>query len=156
MSRDTFNAVLASTPNGATAGRVTSRGTHWTPAEQPHENYLRWSTPPALMPWRRDLPNSPPNLIGKRLGRLAVVGLLNGTAAGRKTHYRWVVRCNCGTYEVRKTRFLVQLEREPFADDRGATPDRCHDCQQLQKIHWKYRKEGARPISDFFEPAGGA
>lgn len=31
MAKDTFDAVLASVPQGATAGRVTSRGTHYEP-----------------------------------------------------------------------------------------------------------------------------
>jgi hypothetical protein len=54
-----------------------------------------------------------PNLTGMKSGRFTVVGLSwNGQrvdAAGRPEGLRWVVRCGCGDYELRKLRPLETL-----------------------------------------------
>lgn len=44
------------------------------------------------------------NLTGKRKGMLQVIGY----AGPGKTGARWVVRCDCGAIEVRKTKVLQQ------------------------------------------------
>ena len=57
------------------------------------------------------------DLTGKRFGRFVVIGY---------THYssgRWVVRCDCGTYEIRRSIGLKNLNRAL-----------CCKCQQIERI----------------------
>src|SRR5947209_12093599 len=102
MGRDTFDAVLASVPNGATAGRVTSRGEHWTPKRQLSPGELHWDTPPPMFAWRPGLMQGLPDFTGHKFGRMTVLGLMKVRPGGEGL--RWVVRCACGDYEVRKTK----------------------------------------------------
>lgn len=147
MSRDTFDAVLASAPNGAVAGRVTGKGEHWTPARAMPPGLIHSASPLALRPYRSS-GGSLEDLRGQRIGRFTVVGLFDDPVPSHGA--RWVVRCVCGDYEVRKTKALRAMRSNPRDESLGASADRCHNCQELARINWKYRREGGRPISDFF------
>lgn len=146
MGRDTFDAVLAARPQSATAGRVTSKGAHWTP-DVDRGPKLHWSAPPPMQAFRA-VHEGKRDLTGLQVGRLTVIGVLADSVPGRS---RWVVRCRCGDFEVRRHKTLrkTALRGSRLGPD-GQTNDRCDNCAALQAIHFKYQRDGARPISDFF------
>lgn len=144
---DRIDAVLASVPLNKTAARVLSqRGEHYEPPA------------PRLNPTHSDLPlpikkiaglggsavKAASELIGRRFGRLTVMGIFDNPAPG-KPKAAWVVRCSCGHYETRKRKALVA----PAGSEHGE--DRCSACWALVHIQWKYRQEGGRPIEDFVQ-----
>jgi hypothetical protein len=62
---------------------------------------------------------------GRRIGRLTVVG-----RSGKKDRgTRWLVRCDCGRYEGRRTKTLKNLRS-----------DRCSECDRLDQI-----RKGLKP-----------
>lgn len=84
---------------------------------------------PTRRPKRIELAN--PNfadLTGLQYGRLTVIGL------SRDCLGRWVVRCSCGTYSVRKTKVV----KKQSADDM------CEKCRTLEqrKRNYRYEKTG--------------
>lgn len=82
-------------PANATAARVVARGESFEYRTQ------AWSPDSPLqlpiMPPPVETQAYLPNLIGLRVGRLRVIGF----SANRKG--RWVCRCDCGMYTLRKT-----------------------------------------------------
>lgn len=141
MGRDTFDAVLASVPNGATAGRVASRGNHYEPNIDFGDKF-HGDAPPPMRKFDPGLAKNPEfkNLTGLKVGRLTVVGLARQVS---ETHGAlWVVRCVCGDYEYRRTRTLLKTKRPDM--------QMCHVCYDLQQKRLIYKTEGARPIEEFF------
>jgi hypothetical protein len=67
-------------------------------------------SPPKLKP----LPPNATNLAGLRFGRFRVVGMQAGVSG------RWVVRCDCGNYEIRRAKAILN------PDNWG---DRCTYCR---------------------------
>lgn len=68
------------------------------------------------------------DLTGRIVGRLTVIGLLD-----QRAHYgrpskgaRWVVRCVCGAYELRRSAVLIDPAYAPKA--------RCAECERTRKI----------------------
>jgi hypothetical protein len=57
-------------------------------------------------------------LVGRRFGKLIVMGLSTVPTADSGRSGRWVVRCDCGAYEVRRRAALM---------NRNALHE-CHDC----------------------------
>lgn len=135
MSKDTFDAVLASVPNGATAGRVTSKGTHYTP-EIDFRTLNHWDAPPPTKPLPDVLKDR--SLIGRRVGRLTVVGYLGKFNPKKKA--LWLVRCVCGDYESRHSAAIVH----------PSGGESCRVCSDLVFKRRRYEREGARPVEDFF------
>lgn len=83
----------------------------------------RFITPPKMRP----VPETAKQLkdfTGHRSGRLVVIGLEDIPSDGHRPfdkRARWVVRCDCGAYEVRRTRALYGRNEE----------DMCRDCFQV-------------------------
>ena len=113
--------IITSVPLNSTAAKVVSgRGEHWTPDYMPSRDI--WETPPPM----RRVPTSNPTaagIVGLRTGRLVVVGLYDGGSKNHKSS--WVVRCDCGRYELRKARALRNPEN---------TNDKCQECDHLERI----------------------
>lgn len=78
------------------------------------QNALGVRSPPAAM--QKDVLAK---IIGARRGRLVVIGYAKDQNPNHKASARWVVRCDCGTYEHR-TRILRWIE---FPGD-----DMCKSC----------------------------
>ena len=74
------------------------------------------------------------NLIGVRKGRLTVVAYA-GASTKKSGGARWVVRCVCGCYEVRRSKTLGPDSQN----------DRCNRCNDLQRIQLGF---GAAPNRD--------
>lgn len=114
--------VFSSAPLDKTAGTVVSKGIHWTPSEihLPH-GYVRKETP---LPTKRFTGPQDQSLIGKRFGKLVV----KGPAAEMKANnmgVAWVVRCDCGAYEHRRTRSLKRTEHSRL---------HCSHCDYLHEL----------------------
>ena len=73
--------------------------------------------PESFVPFpMKPVPKNAPALVGRRFGRLTVKGLsLCGSG-------RWVCRCLCGTYVMRKAKAITNPEN---------WGDRCSECQHL-------------------------
>jgi hypothetical protein len=67
--------------------------------------------PPVITKLKSDIPN----LIGFRFGYFRVIGL------SRNINGRWIVRCDCGDYELRTAKAI--RNKQNFGD-------RCHICRQ--------------------------
>lgn len=110
MSRNTWDAVLASTPLNETAGRVTSRNRD---AYEPNVvvDQAEWEAPPSFVPFVQTATNR--NLVGHRFGRLGVVGYLGKG--------KWCCRCACGKY--------VSRSHKAATNPANAEVDRCQTCK---------------------------
>lgn len=97
-------------PANATAARVVARGESFEYRTQ------AWSQDSPLPLPTMPVPNNGtlPDLTGSRVGRLRVIGY----SADRKA--RWVCRCDCGMYTLRKTPAL-----------RNGTSAPCDQCYLL-------------------------
>lgn len=116
MSKNTWDAVLASSPLNATAATVTGKGYQYTP-DVTIAN-AEWDAPPALGPANRAALGNPSfvDLTGISFGRLTVLGLLAGKSG------TWVCRCKCGKYLTRKAKAI----RNP-----NNAGDRCTTCRHV-------------------------
>lgn len=143
LSKVDFDHVAPLRPVDLTAGRVASAGAHWDPKIVLPPGYMHWDAPPPMKPFV-DNRNNESDLTGKQIGRFKVLGLLDG----KKGEARWVVRCVCGDYEVRRSIALkVALNVGEFASG----SDCCIVCQHHDKIKRVYAVEGSRPISQFVD-----
>ena len=86
------------TPVNSTAARVLARGESFEYRTQDWSSDS--SLPLLVMPPPVDAQPNLPNLTGLRVGRLKVIGF----SANRNA--RWVCRCDCGMYTLRKTSAL--------------------------------------------------
>ena len=112
--------IITSIPINKTAGMVTQKGIHFDPEikiiDRLHTD---------IMPETRDpLPNST-DIIGVKNGSFTVVGLY------RHCNNRWVVRCDCGRYELRTAKAM----RNPKNDQ-----DACIYCRKWRDIKKSYNK----------------
>jgi hypothetical protein len=99
-----LNRIMTSKPVNATTGRVMGQGVHWKPAkvEQASSWQERSDAPLPTIVFKGDTEN---DLTGQRFGRLCVAGpsaQWKSTAKG----VAWVVRCDCGYFETRRTKSL--------------------------------------------------
>jgi hypothetical protein len=113
-----FDRIASSAPLNTTASVVRdSPGEHWSP--QPKDDRIHSDVP---IPCAR-LPAGAADLTGLRTGRLVIIGY---HSRRKKNGRMWVVRCQCGAYEVRKASKLT-AERPP-----GAPELTCMDCEALR------------------------
>lgn len=118
--------IHARKPVDQTAARVTSSGEHYEP-DVPKSNAYDSDLPIAIAPChpRAD------NLIGRRVGRLTVIGYhgprLNGK--GEVISHRWVMRCDCGMWTVRRARAIKNPK---------CAEDCCDKCSYVRSVKYKY------------------
>lgn len=122
-----MNAALR--PINSTAARVVSVGTAYVPAKK--VNGLEFANRPAMRPINRFDRAKPEfkDVTGQKHGRLVAIGLLDDVST------RWVARCGCGVYVVRKTRAMAN----PANDADG-----CAECLHVMylKRFEQYRRTG--------------
>lgn len=94
----------------------------WVP--EPHHFHVNQC--PALA----DVPLDKENHTGKRVGKLTVVGLAADTP-----DTRWVVKCDCGAYEHRKSKVLKAAPNGDSAHQCGA----CAHAEKIKKFEGKVR-----------------
>ena len=107
-------------PINATAARVISNGTHFNCNKVIQE--FESDTPHPL----KNLPSKTENLTGKRVGRFTVLGM------SRDLKKRWVVRCDCGTYSMRRRKAILNPANNM---------DRCGECLEIIQIKRSYHFE---------------
>lgn len=119
-----MDRIATSVPVNSTAGRVTSRGTHWTPRKAILSPGEIWSDVP--LPIAPMAANFPPenNLTGMKVNRLTVIGYGGRKSSGGS---KWVVRCACGMFCYRSAKFL----KSDGAKSRGM----CPQCDYLEEIN---------------------
>lgn len=129
FSKVDMDSVAPLLPANRTAAQVAGKGEHFAHAAP--EWHVHSSNPlPVRLPTK--LETQDPNFVdlrGAKLGRLTVVGIFEGA----KTHNgrSWVVRCACGSYEIRKTKFIKKcVSGNDTADD----PPRCDWCGKTRKL----------------------
>lgn len=133
---DVFDRIAASSPQNATAARVTSRGEIYDPVVQ-YSNHWHSDAPPKMRPIPDRSFATCSDMLGRRQGRLTVIGLAAEYNPSKPA--RWVVRCDCGDYETRNARAIRnELNSE----------DRCQKCHHLRKVKWRYETLGPRSIDE--------
>lgn len=131
MRTTNFDALATAAPLDRQASIVRDgSGDHWE-AKIP-EYHLRWIAPPALRTIRSLEANAQKlaaEIVGKRHGRLVVLGIL--LEEGRNKKARWVVRCDCGYYEARLAKTI-----------RSGDPDRmmCCACDKADQLRQRSSK----------------
>lgn len=124
-------------PINSTAARVVSRGEHFefSPYQASGDSDLPLPIRPITQQMRDSLGFT--DLTGMVVGRLKVVGLAEGKPG------RWVCKCACGTYTVRKGRSI----REGTV---ASSP--CDQCYQLAvaKKRDHFRRTGKHRGSETF------
>lgn len=96
MSKNTWDAILASTPLNRTAGAVTGKGEHYESSAK--LTNLNWDSCPPLAPHPRGATTFV-DLTGRRFGRFTVIGYAGKLNPKKKAV--WVCKCACGRYEGR-------------------------------------------------------
>lgn len=144
MKTQNLGAVLASTPLNATAGRVVSQnGEHYEPPQR-KLNHYHSETPLPIKPATSLDGNTLAALnplLGRRFGRLTVLGMLDKPPSNKGASY--VVRCVCGRYETRKRKALLSSKGSIHGEDR------CSACWCVLEAKFYYSVDGARPLEDF-------
>jgi hypothetical protein len=134
MAKDHWDAILASSPLNATAGRVLSKGVAFEPEVQPSEH--SWEAPPALV--RIGLTHranaSFVDLTGFRVGRLTVLGMVDGMRKEARGAL-WACRCACGRYVGRRAKSLKTMTVEEAM---------CNACNYTAKLRAAVEGNGAR------------
>lgn len=132
MSKDHWDAILASAPLNATAGAVTSQSSYEGTEKEVQER--SWDGPPALLALPKWVSAQPGfvDLTGRTIGRLKVLGML-AQKASESERGLWVCRCACGRYVGRKAKAL-----------KLGTTDRCDECNYTAHLTWAASTEQAR------------
>ena len=106
---------LHTQPINGNAARVIQSGDHFEPRK--NIQTVHKSAPPEMeLKIPKAMPTSFDDLTGVKRGRLTVAGLLKGSFK------RWVCRCDCGMYTVRRAKALKNPSN---------TQDRCDECRHL-------------------------
>lgn len=100
-------------PANSTAARVVSKGTHYV-RQFKEGNEIESDNPIATSP----VPPRRYNLTGHKCGRLTVIGYHSS-----KDGARWVCRCVCGCYLIRRSKALLNIA--------NASVDGCRSCRNL-------------------------
>jgi hypothetical protein len=73
------------------------------------------------------------DLTDKKIGRFLVIGFIGKRGNGNNKNSRdgiWLVRCNCGAYETRRTSSLKRL----------SSVNMCRTCMELENLKRRYNK----------------
>lgn len=131
MSKDHWDAILASTPLNATAGRVTSGGIHYEQASPVTE--VSWDAPPPMKAVTKYLERPGfIDLTGHQFGRLRVVGMSADDSKDKGA--LWVCRCVCGRYVGRRTSRLKKVDSEAM----------CNVCNNTAQLRYAASGDNAR------------
>ncbi|MBP7704178.1 MAG: hypothetical protein KA105_02695 [Caulobacter sp.] len=131
-----FDAIATSAPLDRQASIVRDgSGDHYVAPMPDHQAH--WSAPPLPLAPR---PADVEDLTGRTLGQLTVIRYHGRIGSGS----RWLVRCSCGDYELRKTRVIV---RQHSAGSGG----RCRVCDRVAQMREgsAYFKAGQETLDGF-------
>lgn len=118
-----FDAVAAAAPLNREASTVRDgSGDLWEPKIKATTKH--WNAPP---PPEAERPEDRPDLSGRVIDRLTVIRYHGPRKGGF-----WLVRCACGDYELRRSKFI---ENPPPRS--GEQVHACAACDYLHHIRWK-------------------
>lgn len=116
-----YDKLKTAKPANKQAAIVTSKSEEYIPDKK--VVVLEWDSPPPL----RAPPLEVRHLIGKKVGRLTVIGLSEKRGV-------WVCRCACGKYVSRKAKSIGNPNNDK---------DRCEQCR-----HVRYLKHQGQRLSN--------
>ena len=129
MKNQGFNNANTIPVNSTAAKVVYGKGVHYDPGiTEKHSSNAMHQDVPHRIRQLRTIPKAVllcPDFIdfsGRKFGMLTVIGLLHC-----ETFNKWVVRCSCGCYEVRKTYSLKKVSA-------ALGNDRCLECADLRRL----------------------
>lgn len=107
MTKDLYSRLATSVPVDAAAARAVSmRGEH-EPTIKIEDWHKHYDAPPKTFPTPSDVQER----TGRKFGRLTVIGFLYGQKKGTPGS-RWLVRCVCGQYEVRRGKIIDRADAD--------------------------------------------
>lgn len=126
FARVDFDTVAPLMPFDKTASQVSARGEIFE--YTPPETVLHSDTPieTRQATHREKLDPLFVDMTGIKGGRLTVIGIAASSLPDKR---RWVVRCQCGDYEVRRAKIIKSWLAEEF---NGYAM--CHECGYTQKL----------------------
>ncbi len=139
--------ILASVPVNATAARVIGSSGAEIPfvAEASRGDTRHFLVPPPIVPTEelrtRQARETAQKLIGQRFGRFTVLGYAADQPENNKRKARWVVRCDCGSYEYRTAKAI--------SNPANNVVDRCLVCRDDAYHGRKYEQLGPRDFEEF-------
>ncbi|CAB4166828.1 hypothetical protein UFOVP844_60 [uncultured Caudovirales phage] len=108
---------------------VYATGTHYNPKVKSNAHGYSTAQPPLRPPekWPRKVTIDPlfEDLTGFKVGYFTCIGMLMCNDFNK-----WVVRCSCGNYEIRKTKTLKRIEDK-------VDQNRCQSCLDLEQLRHK-------------------
>lgn len=116
-----FDKLISSDPIDQLTARVISKGTPPV-GDRIDSTQMRWAAPPECKPY---LGPDEHNLTGRRFGQLTVYGCFGKSRSA--TGMRWVVKCVCGYYEVRRTAYLKK-------ESTGGRTMCCTQCDYVEEL----------------------
>jgi hypothetical protein len=130
MASDVLKDLGARRPVDRTAALVISRGYHFDYRKIP--GCVLSETPPCTTA----RPSTAPDLNGRRIGRLTVIGFCGRvrkktTAGNTKTLFYYSVRCDCGLYSIRRKQAVLN----PYN-----CADACERCKHLLYLQREDRR----------------
>lgn len=123
-------AAVDGAPIDRVARRVTGEGEHWKP--------LREITSPFSPNAIPVFPSKSDGMVGEKFDRLTVVGWSGQPRANDGKV--WVVRCDCGNYCLRGSRYL-----RSFRPDRSPGPLTCPQCHYVELLKKGHLDEKCPP-----------
>ncbi|MBX4889795.1 hypothetical protein [Rhizobium bangladeshense] len=149
LARVDMYAVAPLLPSDKVAGRVAAKGEHF-----------EWCPPSTTVHSSDPIPHRAPtaaervmpefvDLTGIKSGRLTVLGMAVEVSANGT---RWVVRCVCGSYELRRTRYLKACAA---GHKTGNDEPMCGSCAYTKKLRQGFhnRKKAAAAAQAIMEAA---
>lgn len=134
--KDVFDRIAASSPQNATAARVTGRGEHYDPNVD-FTTHWHADAPPRIRTLTELELRTCGDIPGRKFGRMTVIGL---TAEVKKnSNASWIVRCVCGDYEQRKAKAI----RNPLNNN-----DMCQKCRHFELVKARLKTLGSRSIDE--------
>jgi len=115
--------IITSKPINKTAKLVTSKGIEYKPNKKITQKH--WE----VCPQSKSKPKEIKNISGLKFGSFTVVDYFDSNPQ------RWICRCVCGDYEIRKAKAIINTENNI---------DSCDNCRHLRFLQRndKYRKYG--------------
>jgi hypothetical protein len=129
--RERLALVGSSKPVDRATARVMQRGVHHELPDEPQAPI--WDSPPAMV---YPLPAGVPNLIGRRVGRMIVVGLMKRTPERKSSVGLWVVRCVCGRYTGRRAKTI----------SRNHDDECCDHCDYMEGLRTGHTRYGLKSL----------
>ena len=126
-------------PLDSTAARVMKPGIHYEPDIKFGQQI--WDYPIETLP----LPKYTINMIGQKRGKLTIVGYVGRKKKSGNNYHYWLVRCNCGKYEIRNGQNFRRQQKKDNQDDC------CQICRHLQYL----KNKPAVTLQDFIKPRIG-